>query len=204
MITGPSTALKINAIINDGERLQDLNDLKDYDIYWCQYLSKTPYTKLLDSDNPAIRDCYYKDIEGTEWVDNNLYATDENNIHEDSKYFYITKLAAECVSKRMMPDFISAKHMRQNYEGNVFGCMGCRAWLSPYKGDINNEDGKYKWYGRFNMGLTSINLADCGMSANGDINEFWNIFDDRLELCYESLMLRYEKLKDVTSDVKEG
>ena len=130
-----------------------------------------------------------------------LYVLDENNIHEDSKYWYITELAAECVSKRMMPDFISAKHMRQNYEGNVFGCMGCRAWLSPYKGDINNTDGVYKWYGRFNMGLTSINLADCGMSAQGNIEDFWKVFDERLELCYESLMLRYEKLKNVTSDV---
>ena len=129
-----------------------------------------------------------------------LYVLDENNIHEDSEYWYITELAAECVSKRMMPDFISAKHMRQNYEGNVFGCMGCRAWLSPYKGSVNNEEGAYKWYGRFNMGLTSINLADCGMSAQGDIDEFWNIFEERLELCFESLMLRYEKLKNVTSD----
>ena len=130
-----------------------------------------------------------------------LYVLDENNVHDDSKYWHITKLAAECVSKRMMPDFISAKHMRQNYEGNVFGCMGCRAWLSPYKGGINNDDDKYKWYGRFNMGLTSINLADCGMSAQGSIDDFWKIFDERLELCYESLILRYEKLKDVTSDV---
>ncbi len=129
-----------------------------------------------------------------------LYVLDENNISEDSEYWYITKLAAECVSKRMMPDFISAKHMRQNYEDNVFGCMGCRAWLSPYKGSINNEEGKYKWYGRFNMGLTSINLADCGMSAQGSVEDFWKIFDERLELCYESLMLRYEKLKNVTSD----
>ena len=129
-----------------------------------------------------------------------LYVLDENNIHEDSEYWHITKLAAECVSKRMMPDFISAKHMRQNYEGNVFGCMGCRAWLSPYKGDINNEEGEYKWYGRFNMGLTSINLADCGMSAQGSIEDFWKIFDERLELCYESLLHRYEKLKNVTSD----
>ena len=130
-----------------------------------------------------------------------LYVLDENNINENSEYWYITKLAAECVSKRMMPDFISAKHMKQNYEGNVFGCMGCRAWLSPYKGNINNTEGQYKWYGRFNMGLTSINLGDCGLSAQGSIEDFWKIFDDRLELCYESLMLRYEKLKDVTSDV---
>ena len=129
-----------------------------------------------------------------------LYVLDENNIHEDSEYWYITELAAKCVAKRMMPDFISAKHMRQNYEGNVFGCMGCRAWLSPYKGSINNKEGEYKWYGRFNMGLTSINLADCGMSAQGNIDDFWQIFDERLELCYESLMLRYEKLKNVSSD----
>jgi ribonucleoside-triphosphate reductase len=130
-----------------------------------------------------------------------LYVLDENNIHEDSKYWYITELAGKCISKRMMPDLISAKHMKQNYEGNVFGCMGCRAWLSPYKGDINNEEGQYKWYGRFNMGLTSINLADCGLSAQGNIDDFWSIFDERLELCFESLMLRYEKLKNVTSDV---
>ena len=130
-----------------------------------------------------------------------LYVTDENNIYEDSKYFYITKLAAECVAKRMMPDFISAKHMKLNYEGNVFGCMGCRAWLSPYKGTTNNPSGTYKWYGRFNMGLTSINLADCGLAANKDLDTFWKILDDRLEMCYDSLILRYEKLKDVTSDV---
>lgn len=130
-----------------------------------------------------------------------LYVLDENNIREDSKYWHITKLAGECVSKRMMPDFISAKHMKQNYEGNVFGCMGCRAWLSPYKGGINNVEGEYKWYGRFNMGLTSINLADCGLSAQGNLDDFWKIFDERLELCFESLMLRYEKLKNVTSDV---
>ena len=130
-----------------------------------------------------------------------LYVLDENNIYEDSEYWHITQLAAQCIPVRMMPDLISAKHMRQNYEGNVFGCMGCRAWLSPYKGGINNEEGKYKWYGRFNMGLTSINLADCGLSAQGNIDDFWKIFDERLELCYESLMLRYEKLKNVTSDV---
>ena len=130
-----------------------------------------------------------------------LYVTDENNIREDSPYYHLTQLASVCVSKRMMPDFISAKHMRQNYEGNVFGCMGCRAWLSPYKGPINNTEGEYKWYGRFNMGLTSLNLADVGLSAQGDLDKFWKILEDRLELCRESLMLRYEKLKNVTSDV---
>lgn len=130
-----------------------------------------------------------------------LYVTDENNVHPGSEYYWLTELAAKCVSKRMMPDFISAKHMKQNYEGNVFGCMGCRAWLSPYNGQINNPNSGYKWYGRFNMGLTSINLADVGLSAEKNIDEFWNILNDRLALCKESLMLRYEKLKDVTSDV---
>lgn len=130
-----------------------------------------------------------------------LYVTDENNIYKGSKYFYLTQLAAECVAKRMMPDFLSAKILKQNYEGNVVAPMGCRAFLSPYKGPINNTEGQYKWWGRFNMGLTSINLADAGLSAQGDLEAFWEILDERLELCYESLMLRYEKLKDVTSDV---
>lgn len=130
-----------------------------------------------------------------------LYVTDENNIYKDSKYFYLTQLAAECVAKRMMPDFLSAKILKQNYEGNVVAPMGCRAFLSPYKGPINNIEGQYKWWGRFNMGLTSINLADAGLSAQGDLEAFWDILDERLELCHESLILRYEKLKDVTSDV---
>lgn len=130
-----------------------------------------------------------------------LYVTDENNIYEGSKYFYLTQLAAECVAKRMMPDFLSAKILKQNYEGNVVAPMGCRAFLSPYKGPINNTEGQYKWWGRFNMGLTSINLADAGLSAQGDLDAFWDILDERLELCHESLILRYEKLKDVTSDV---
>lgn len=126
-----------------------------------------------------------------------LYVTDENNIYEDSKYYWLTKLACKCVAKRMMPDFLSAKILKENYEGNVVPPMGCRAFLSPYK----NDKGEYVLYGRFNMGLTSLNLADVGLSAKGDLNEFWNILDDRLELCKESLMLRYEKLKNVTSDV---
>lgn len=130
-----------------------------------------------------------------------LYVTTPNNIYEGSKYYYITELAAKCIAKRMMPDLISEKQMKLNYEGNVFPCMGCRAWLSPYKGGINNVEGQYKWYGRFNMGLTSINLPDVALSADGDIDEFWKIFDERLDLCKESLLLRYNKLKNVTSDV---
>lgn len=130
-----------------------------------------------------------------------LYVTDENNITENSKYFYLTKLAAECVAKRMMPDFLSAKILKENY-GGVIAPMGCRAFLSPYKGEINNpKPGQLKWWGRFNMGLTSINLADAGLSANKSIQDFWDILDERLELCHQSLRLRYKKLENVTSDV---
>lgn len=129
-----------------------------------------------------------------------LYVSTPNNIYEGSKYFYITELAAKCIAKRMMPDMISEKQMKMHYEGNVFPCMGCRAWLSPYTGGTNNIEGQYKWYGRFNMGVTSINLPDCALSAHGDMDEFWRIFDERLELCKKSLLLRYDNLKDVKSD----
>jgi len=123
-----------------------------------------------------------------------IYVLDDNNLEDDSEYFYITELACECVTKRMMPDFISAKMMRENYEGNVFPPMGCRAFLSPYKGPVNNNDGEYKFWGRFNMGVTSINLPDIALSADGDIEKFWEIFEERMELVKESLLLRYERL----------
>lgn len=121
-----------------------------------------------------------------------LYVTDKNNIYPDSEYFYLTELAAECVSKRMMPDFISAKIMRQNYDGEVFPCMGCRSFLAPWK----DENGNYKWYGRFNQGVVTLNLVDAGLSADGDIDTFWNILDERLNLCYQALMLRHERLEN--------
>ena len=121
-----------------------------------------------------------------------LYVTDENNIYPGSEYYYLTELAAECVSKRMLPDFISAKIMRQNYDGEVFPCMGCRSFLAPYK---DPDTGKYKWYGRFNQGVVTLNLVDVGLSAEKDIDQFWSILDERLELCYQALMLRHERLK---------
>ena len=121
-----------------------------------------------------------------------LYVTDKNNIYPDSEYFYLTELAAECVSKRMMPDFISAKIMRQNYDGEVFPCMGCRSFLAPWK----DENGNYKWYGRFNQGVVTLNLVDVGLSADKDIDTFWNILDERLNLCYQALMLRHERLEN--------
>lgn len=121
-----------------------------------------------------------------------LYVTDENNIYPDSEYYYLTELAAECISKRMLPDFISAKIMKQNYDGEVFPCMGCRSFLAPYK---DPKTGKYKWYGRFNQGVVTLNLVDVGLSAEKDIKQFWSILDERLELCYQALMLRHERLK---------
>ncbi|MGM9954216.1 MAG: anaerobic ribonucleoside-triphosphate reductase [Intestinibaculum porci] len=126
-----------------------------------------------------------------------LYVLDENNVPDDSEYRYLTDLAVKCVSKRMMPDFISAKIMKQNYEGQVFGPMGCRSFLSPFK----DENGEYKWYGRFNQGVVTLNLTDVGLSARGNLNAFWKILDERLELCYEALMLRHENLKGTISDV---
>lgn len=127
-----------------------------------------------------------------------LYVLDENNTYEDSEYFYLTKLAAECVTKRMVPDFISAKIMRQNYDGEVFPCMGCRSFLSPWK---DPETGKYKWYGRFNQGVVTINLVDVGLSANKNKELFWSILDERLELCKQALMLRHENLKGTSTRV---
>lgn len=120
-----------------------------------------------------------------------LYVLDEDNIHTNSDHFYLTKLAVECVAKRMMPDFISAKIMKQYYEGNVFPCMGCRSWLSPWK----DENGNYKFYGRFNIGVCTINLVDAGLSAKKNLDNFWRILDCRLELCKKALMINYEKLK---------
>ena len=126
-----------------------------------------------------------------------LYVLDDNNVPQDSKYRYLTDLSVKCVSKRMMPDFISAKIMRENYEGQVFPCMGCRSFLSPWK----DENGEYKWYGRFNQGVVTLNLADAGLSANHKLDNFWKILDERLELCKEALMLRHESLKGTLADV---
>lgn len=126
-----------------------------------------------------------------------IYVLDEHNVTADSPYFYLTKLAAECTAKRMYPDYISAKKMKENYEGNVFSPMGCRSFLSPWK----DETGKYKFDGRFNMGVVSINLPQIGILADGDEEKFFQILDKRLELCKKALLLRVELLKQITSDV---
>ena len=126
-----------------------------------------------------------------------VYVLDENNIHATSKYRYITEAAARCTAKRLYPDYISAKEMRKIYEGNVFGPMGCRAFLSPWK----DANGEYKFEGRFNMGVVSLNLPQIAIIADGDMEAFWEILDQRLALAKEALMVRYELLKDATSDI---
>ncbi len=125
-----------------------------------------------------------------------VYVLDEHNCLKGGKYDYITKMAVKCSAKRMYPDYISAKKMREYYEGNVFSCMGCRSFLSPWK----DENGEYKFEGRFNQGVVSINLPQIGILAAGDEDKFWKLLDERLELCYEALMCRHNALKGVKSD----
>ena len=126
-----------------------------------------------------------------------VYLLDEHNCLEGGKYDYITKLAAKCSAKRLVPDYQSAKIMRRNYEGETFPPMGCRSHLSPWK----DENGNYKWYGRFNQGVISLNLVQVALTANKDMNKFWEILDERLELCKEALMVRHNLLLGTTSDV---
>lgn len=141
-----------------------------------------------------------------------LYVLDEDNIHEDAKYYYLTELAAKCTAKRMVPDYISAKKMRE-YKisrygtGDVYPCMGCRSFLTPdrttenYAKALNYKEGKAKYYGRFNMGVTTINLADVAFSSNGNFTKFWEILKERCELCHKGLQARINRLEEVTSDV---
>lgn len=126
-----------------------------------------------------------------------VYLLDEHNCLEGGKYDYLTKLASKCTAKRMVPDYQSAKHMRKNYEGGCFPPMGCRSHLSPWK----DEQGNHKWYGRFNQGVVSLNLPQIGIIANKDMDKFWQLLDNRLELCYEALMCRHNALKGTLSDV---
>ena len=130
-----------------------------------------------------------------------IYVLEEDNIKEDSKYWYLTKLAAKCTAKRMVPDYISEKVMLQNKidkngEGHCYTCMGCRSFLTPFV----DENGKPKYYGRFNQGVVTVNLVDIGLSANRDIEKFWKIFDERMELCHRALQARHERLTGTVSD----
>ena len=126
-----------------------------------------------------------------------LYVLEKENIIEDSKYWYLTELAAKCTAKRLVPDYISEKKMIELKEGNVFPCMGCRSFLAPYK----DEDGEYKFYGRFNQGVVTINLVDVALSSEKDFDSFWELFNQRLELCHKALKIRNERLRGTVSDV---
>ena len=131
-----------------------------------------------------------------------IYVLEEQNIHEDSPYYYLTKLSAKCTARRMVPDYISEKKMLElkvdkNGEGHCYTCMGCRSFLTPYV----DENGQPKYYGRFNQGVVTINLPDVALSSGGNIEKFWKIFDERLELCYRALLCRHERLKGTLSDV---
>lgn len=126
-----------------------------------------------------------------------IYVLEEDNIHEDSKYYYLTKLAAECSAKRLVPDYISEKVMKELKDGNCYPCMGCRSFLTVY----HDENDKPKFYGRFNQGVVTINLVDVACSSGKDMDRFWKIFDARLELCHRALMCRHNRLKGTPSDV---
>ena len=139
-----------------------------------------------------------------------IYCLDEDNVHPDSKYYYLTKLAAECTAKRMVPDYISAKKMKE-LKGDVYTCMGCRSFLTPDRftdngvGNIakakNYQEGKHKYFGRFNQGVVTVNLVDIGLSANKDMDRFWKIFDERMDLCHKALRCRHDRLKGTISDI---
>ena len=125
-----------------------------------------------------------------------IYVLEEDNINKDAPYYYLTELAAMCTAKRLVPDYISEKKMKELKEGNCFPVMGCRSNLSPWK----DENGNYKFYGRFNQGVVTINLVDVALSSQGNLEKFWKIFDERLDLCYRALMCRHERLKGTLSD----
>lgn len=126
-----------------------------------------------------------------------LYVLEEDNIHENSPYWYLTKLAAKCTAKRMNPDYISEKIMKKYKEGNCFPCMGCRSFLSPYK----DESGNYKFYGRLNQGVVTLNLVDVALSSEGDYDKFWDLMEQRTELCHKALLCRHKRLEGTLSDV---
>ncbi len=184
------------------------------------YLDEVPEGRQRDDLAMIIEEMLYQRIKGvknergvyiTPAFPKLIYALEEDNIHEDSKYFYLTRIAAECTAKRMVPDYISEKIMRQLKKGDVYTCMGCRSFLTPDRftdagiGNIANAGnyvpGQHKYYGRFNQGVVTLNLVDIACSSGGDMDQFWKVFDERLELCYRALMCRHNRLKGTPSDV---
>lgn len=173
------------------------------------YLDEVPEGQTRDDLALIIEEVLRQRIQGVKnekgvWVTpafpKLLYVLDEDNIHEDSKYWYLTELAAKCTAKRMVPDYISAKIMKEIKNGEVYPCMGCRSFLTVEDG-IRNPDGNRKFYGRFNQGVVTINLVDVACSSYGDMDKFWKILDERLELCHKALRYRHERLLHTKSDV---
>ncbi len=184
------------------------------------YLDEVPEGQLRDDLAMVIEEVLRQRIQGvknergvyvTPAFPKLVYALEEDNIHEDSKYFYLTRIAAECTAKRMVPDYISEKIMLRLKKGDVYTCMGCRSFLTPDRfteagvGNIANAGnyvpGQHKYYGRFNQGVVTLNLVDVACSSGGDMDRFWKIMDERLDLCYRALMCRHERLKGTPSDV---
>ena len=176
------------------------------------YLDEVPEGQTRDDPAAIIEEMLHQRIKGvknekgvfiTPAFPKLIYVLEEDNIHEDSKYFYLTRLAAQCTAKRMVPDYISEKKMKElkvdkNGEGHCYPCMGCRSFLTPY---IDPETGKPKYYGRFNQGVVTINLVDVACSSGKDEKKFWKILDERLKLCYRALMCRHKRLLGTPSDV---
>ena len=173
------------------------------------YLDEVPEGKTRDDLATIIEEVLIQRMQGVKnekgvWITpafpKLIYVLDEDNITEDSKYWHLTELAAQCTAKRMVPDYISAKIMKELKKGEVYPCMGCRSFLTVEDNQLN-ADGSHKFYGRFNQGVVTINLVDVACSSNGDMDEFWKILDERLELCHRALRCRHERLKGTISDV---
>ncbi|MBP5762407.1 MAG: anaerobic ribonucleoside-triphosphate reductase, partial [Lachnospiraceae bacterium] len=173
------------------------------------YLDEVPEGQIRDDLATVIEEMLKQRIKGvknekgvyiTPAFPKLIYVLDEDNVTKDSKYYYLTELAAKCTAKRMVPDYISAKVMKELKGGNVYTCMGCRSFLT-YEPGVQNVDGTPKFYGRFNQGVVTLNLVDIACSSGGDMDKFWSIFDERLELCHRALMARHNRLKGTLSDV---
>ena len=173
------------------------------------YLDEVPEGQLRDDLAMVIEEMLRQRIQGVKnekgvWITpafpKLIYVLDEDNIYEDAKYYYLTRLAAKCTAKRMVPDYISAKKMREYKNGDVYPCMGCRSFLTPDKEGLG-ENGEHKYYGRFNQGVVTLNLVDVACSSGKDEETFWKLMEERTELCYRALMCRHKRLLGTPSDV---